>query len=119
MSEIQHRIHVSPAASPSVGPSAPANTKEQHQQVMGRAYNTPGPSSCFALLQPIAPLVCITSASCGCPLPPGAGFLCVLLGCITPSAITQNCKEEQVTWQDLGWGSPWFLVGKSVSSGHI
>lgn len=94
VSEIQHRIRGSPAASPQQGPSAPANPKGQHQQMMGRACNTPGPSSCFASVQPVPPLVCITSASCCCTLPPGAGFLCMLLGCITPGAITQNCKEE-------------------------
>lgn len=94
LSEIQHRIHGSPIASPQQGPSAPANPKEQHQQVMGRACNTPRLSSCFAPGQPIPPLVCITSASCCCPPSPGAGFLCVLLACITPGAIAQNCKEE-------------------------
>lgn len=94
MSEIQQGIHGSPAACPQQGLSVPVNPEEQHQQAMGRACNTPGPSSCFAPVQPILPLVCITSASCCHPLPPRAGFLCVLLGCITPGAITQNCKEE-------------------------
>lgn len=94
VSEIQQGIHGSPAACPQQGLSVPVNPEEQHQQAMGRACNTPGPSSCFAPVQPILPLVCITSASCCHPLPPRAGFLCVLLGCITPGAITQNCKEE-------------------------
>jgi len=75
-SEIQHRICAFPTAYPQQGPSAPANPKEQHQQLMGRACNIPGLSSCFAPVQPIPPLVSITSASCSCPLPPGAGFLC-------------------------------------------
>lgn len=94
MSEIQHRIHAFPAASPQQESSAPASLKEQHWQVMGMACNTPGLSSCFAAVQPIPPLVCIPSASCCHPLPPGAGFLHVLQGCTRPGAITQNCKEE-------------------------